>query len=107
MPEAIERLRALGYVYQGDKGIRGREAFLRPPGAPVHHLYVVVDGSRPHREHVRFRDHLREHPDAARRYAACKRDLARRHGMDRAAYTEGKSGFIAELLRAAHPPEGV
>jgi len=55
----------------------------------------------------RLRDHLREHPEAARQYAACKRDLARRHGTDRVAYTEEKAGFITELLRAAHPPEGV
>jgi len=32
VPRAIERLRSLGYVYQGDKGIEGREAFMWPPG---------------------------------------------------------------------------
>jgi GrpB-like predicted nucleotidyltransferase (UPF0157 family) len=104
---AIERLRGLGYVYQGDKGIAGREAFLWPAGAPAHHLYLVVDGNRPHAEHVRFRDHLRNRPDVARAYAALKRDLARRHGADRLAYTEAKSAFIAAALHAADPPEGV
>jgi GrpB-like predicted nucleotidyltransferase (UPF0157 family)/chloramphenicol 3-O-phosphotransferase len=104
---AIERLRGLGYVYQGDKGIDGREAFLWPAGAPVHHLYVVVEGNRPHAEHVRFRDHPRNSPDVARAYAALKRDLARRHGADRLAYTEAKTAFIAAALRAADPPEGV
>jgi len=107
VPEAVERLRGLGYIYQGDKGIRGREAFLWPPGAPVHHLYVVVDGNRPHAEHLRFRDHLREHPEVAEAYAACKRGLAARHGADRIAYTEAKTAFIAAALRASDPPEGV
>lgn len=107
VPEAIERLRALGYVYQGDKGIEGREAFLGPPGAPVHHLYVVVDGNGPHTDHLRFRDHLRNHPETAEEYAALKRDLARRHGCDRIAYTEAKTAFIAAALGAADPPEGV
>jgi GrpB-like predicted nucleotidyltransferase (UPF0157 family)/chloramphenicol 3-O-phosphotransferase len=107
VPEAVERLRGLGYIYQGDKGIRGREAFLWPPGAPVHHLYVVVDGNRPHAEHLRFRDHLRHHPEVAEAYAACKRDLAARHGADRIAYTEAKTAFIAAALRASDPPEGV
>ncbi|HEY2868149.1 MAG TPA: GrpB family protein [Gaiellales bacterium] len=106
VPEAIERLRALGYVYQGDKGIRGREAFLWPPGAPVHHLYVVVAGDRPHRDHVRLREHLREHPEAVKAYAALKRDLAARYGMDRVAYTEAKTAFVVQTLRA-DPPEGV
>jgi GrpB-like predicted nucleotidyltransferase (UPF0157 family) len=49
VPAAIERLRALGYVYQGDKGISGREAFLRPPGTAEHHLCVVVHGTPPPR----------------------------------------------------------
>ncbi len=103
VPEAIERLRALGYVYQGDKGIPGREAFLWPPGTPQHHLYVVVDGSPPHADHIRFRDHLRQHPGAAQEYAALKRDLAKRHGADRVAYTDAKTAFITEALRAARP----
>jgi hypothetical protein len=38
VPASIERLRQLGYVYQGDKGIRGREAFMWPRGATRHHL---------------------------------------------------------------------
>ena len=29
---AIERLAALGYAHEGDKGIGGREAFRWPPG---------------------------------------------------------------------------
>ena len=109
VPEAIERLRGLGYVYQGDKGIAGREAFLWPAGTPEHHLYIVVDGNRPHAEHLRFRDHLRGHPEVAAAYAACKRDLAARHGADRVAYTEAKTAFIAAALGdgAADPPEGV
>jgi GrpB-like predicted nucleotidyltransferase (UPF0157 family) len=107
VPEAIELLRGLGYTYQGDKGIEGREAFLWPAGAPPHHLYVVVEHGRPHTDHIRLRDHLRAYPDIAREYATLKRDLAARHGADRVAYTEAKTPFIAAALRAADPPEGV
>lgn len=98
VPAAIERLRELGYVYQGDKGIPGREAFMWPPHAPRHHLYVVVEGSKPHTDHVRFRDCLRGRPDLAHEYAELKRDLADRHGDDRASYTEAKADFIARVL---------
>jgi GrpB-like predicted nucleotidyltransferase (UPF0157 family)/chloramphenicol 3-O-phosphotransferase len=97
----IDLLRALGYVHQGDKGIPGREAFLWPPGAHRHHLYLVVAGSSPHRDHVEFRDHLRQHPEVAREYAALKRSLAERCRDDRAAYEEGKDGFVSGVLRAA------
>ena len=98
---AIQRLRSLGYVYQGDKGVRGREAFLWPPDAEPHHLYVVVAGSQPHRDHVRFRDYLRQHPEVANDYAALKRSLASEHRDDRLGYTDAKSEFVAGVLRAA------
>ena len=101
VPTAIERLRSLGYVFQGDKGIRGREAFLWPPGARPHHLYVVGAGSRPHVDHIHFRDHLREHPDVAQEYAALKKSLAAQHGGDPLGYTNAKTAFVAGALRAA------
>jgi GrpB-like predicted nucleotidyltransferase (UPF0157 family) len=98
VPRAIERLYRLGYVYQGDKGILGREAFMWPPGALRHHLYVVVARSEPHTAHVRFRDHLRAHPEAAARYSALKKELAARHADDPLAYTEAKSEFVRGAL---------
>jgi GrpB-like predicted nucleotidyltransferase (UPF0157 family) len=101
VPTAVERLRALGYVYQGDKGVAGREAFMWPRGAEPHHLYVVVAGSRPHADHVHFRDYLRQHPDVAREYAALKKTLAVRHREDGLGYTDAKSDFVVGVLEAA------
>ncbi len=98
VPVAIERLRALGYVYQGNKGIPGREAFLWPPGSPRHHVYVVVAGSKPHSDHIRFRDLLRRRPDLAHEYATLKRTLADTYEKDRVAYTNAKDEFIAVAL---------
>lgn len=98
VPAAIERLRELGYTYQGDKGIPGREAFMWPPDAPRHHLYVVVEGSKPHLDHIRFRDLLRSDPDVAHEYAQLKRALAEQHRNDRASYTEAKTDFIERIL---------
>lgn len=95
VPVAIERLRELGYVHQA-----GREAFIWPSHAPRHHLYVVVDGSKPHVDHVRFRDHLRSHPEVAREYAELKRALAEQHRSDRQRYTEAKAEFISRVLTA-------
>jgi GrpB-like predicted nucleotidyltransferase (UPF0157 family) len=98
VPAAIERLRGLGYVYQGDKGIPGREAFRWPRGATPHHLYVVVAGSEPLREHLAFRDHLRAHPEVAEEYGALKRRLAEEYRDDRLGYTEAKSEFVSGVL---------
>lgn len=103
VPAAIEQLGALGYVHERDGGSAGREAFRWPPGSVRHHLYVVVAGSAPHVDHIRFRDHLRAHPEAAAEYAALKRELAREHRTDRDAYTDAKAGFVAAALTRAAP----
>ncbi|MFN2465888.1 MAG: GrpB family protein [Candidatus Dormibacteria bacterium] len=101
IPRAIERLRRLGYIHQGDLGISGREAFQSPPGAPPHHLYVTVAGSKQHRDHLLFRDQLRGDPDLASRYASLKRRLAAEYIEDRGGYSEAKSAFISSALAAA------
>jgi GrpB-like predicted nucleotidyltransferase (UPF0157 family) len=106
VPLAIERLRGLGYVYQGDKGIAGREAFLWPSRSPVHHLYVVVAGSKPLADHIHFRDYLRNDPQAAREYGELKRALADEHKNDRNGYTNAKANFISQALARQRATSG-
>jgi GrpB-like predicted nucleotidyltransferase (UPF0157 family) len=50
-----------------------------------------------------FRDHLRDHPADAARYARLKRELADADQHDRPAYRAGKAPFIQELLRRITP----
>jgi GrpB-like predicted nucleotidyltransferase (UPF0157 family) len=99
--EAIERLRTIGYVHQGDIGIAGREAFTSPPRAEPHHLYVVVAGSSAHADHIDFRDYLRKHPGVVEQYASLKKNLAQQHREDRLSYTNAKHDFISEVLATA------
>ena len=103
LPEAIRRLRALGYEHLGDLGIVGREAFGRPPETPPHNLYICAQDSEELARHVRFRDYLRANPLEAERYAALKRDLAEQHRFDIDAYCDAKTGFIEAALLAAAP----
>ena len=49
---AVKALAAAGWQHQGNLGITGREAFLPPSDAVHHHLYAVVAGSQPHRDHA-------------------------------------------------------
>ncbi|CAN5377943.1 GrpB family protein [soil metagenome] len=100
VPAATEALIGLGYHYEGDLGIVGREAFSAPPGQP-HHLYVVVCSSQPHLDHIRLRDFLRAHPGHAQRYAELKESLAPLLRTDRDAYVDGKRELIHELLALA------
>jgi len=55
---------------------------------------------------ILFRDFLRNHPEAASRYATLKRELARRYSTDRDAYTDGKARLVDEILRKALSSSG-
>ncbi len=101
VPAAIGALTTLGYEHEGDKGIPGREAFKAPPGLPAHHLYVIPDGAPPLLNHLRVRDYLRAHPDAARQYGELKKRLAAYYREDREGYTNAKTKSIAEILQLA------
>lgn len=101
VPHAIERLAALGYVHEGNKGIPGREAFRTPPGEEKHHLYVCIPESASVRDHLLFRDYLRAHPDVAREYAELKRRLAEQYRHDSEGYQDAKRPFIEEVTERA------
>ena len=101
LPEAIEQLACLGYVYEGDKGIPGRAAFAWPPQAARHHLYVCALDSAAYRRHLLFRDYLRVHPDMTAAYAALKRQLAALYRTQRDAYTEAKGRFVRAAMSRA------
>ena len=48
-----------------------------------------------------FRDYMREHDQAAQRYAELKMRLAKERGRDRIGYTEAKRPFIWEIMSKA------
>ena len=99
LPSVIAKLKALGYRHEGDLGIPSREAFVAPYHDSPHHLYVCLPGGEEYSRHVRFRDHLRTHPQDAEAYSTLKRALARQFTADRDAYTKAKTEFITGILR--------
>jgi GrpB-like predicted nucleotidyltransferase (UPF0157 family) len=100
-PKAVECLADLGYVYEGNLGIPGREAFLAPTNTPPHHLYVCLPANSDFRKHVAFRDYLRSHPIEAQTYGELKRSLAAQFPGNRSAYVAGKTGFVARVTALA------
>jgi GrpB-like predicted nucleotidyltransferase (UPF0157 family) len=106
MAPLIDRLAAIGYRHRGDLGVPGREAFARPEGTPVHHLYACVEGSVGLRNHLAVRDYLRRNPSAARDYGMLKKQLAERFADDIDSYVEGKTDFILSILAEAGFPAG-
>ena len=107
----IGQLAHLGYIYEGDRGAMGGEAFRRRgPDVPLrdpkrdwapHHLYASVDGSRELDRHLVLGDHLREDEADREAYAALKRDLGARDDITMEAYTAGKTEFIEAILTKA------
>ena len=95
----IERLSEIGYIHEGDLGIKGREAFkyTDKPHLMTHHLYVCTESSDELRRHIVFRDFLRNNPDAAKRYSAVKEMAAKLYPNDIDKYIEYKSPCIQEL----------
>ena len=100
----IEPLRLVGYrdVPEHEAQLPERRYFHKgPPSARTCHLHMVELSSDFWARHLLFRDYLRQHPDAARRYAALKKDLAARFRDDREGYTEAKTPFIRSIERKA------
>jgi GrpB-like predicted nucleotidyltransferase (UPF0157 family) len=104
----IAALATLGYRWEGDLGVAEREAFSAPTGADLahHHLYAVVDGSRPYLDHVLLRDLLRSDSDACERYASCKRECAVLCDGDVDRYVALKAQVVADLLERARAERG-
>ena len=97
----IPRMVAAGYRYvpEFERAIPGRRYFTRTDGQPGNfHVHAVVLDGAFWRSHLAFRDALRADPRAAAEYWKLKQRLAARFPNDRAAYADGKSTFIREVL---------
>jgi len=74
----VEKLNEIGYIHEGDLGIKGREAFKYSdkPYLQNHHLYVCPKNSEELHRHLVFRDFLRSNPDAVKKYGSVKQTAA-------------------------------
>ena len=102
-PQVCARLEKMGYIYQGNQGIEGREAFkinaneLLNINTPPHHLYVCSLDSIELMRHLAFRDYLRQHTEEAKAYELLKKSLSATVNT-REEYTEGKTEFVESIL---------
>ncbi len=100
VPELVERLTGIGYIYRGDAGDSGGHLFVRDSAPDVRtiHLHVVLLNGDQWRNYLRFRDALRRDDRLRGQYAELKRELKARFPADRKSYTEGKHDFIRGVL---------
>ena len=97
----IRQLARIGYVHEGDLGIRQREAFRASRTLPRHHLYVCHGDGEEYKRHILFRDYLRGNSQTADAYACMKTSAAERFFNDRIAYTNAKSEFVEQVIGLA------
>lgn len=87
----------LGYDFARHAGVPDHHVFGKG-AARTHLAHFVEHGGQAWRECLAFRDRLRADPAKARSYEALKLELAAKYPDDRAAYTAGKSAFVAKVL---------
>ena len=103
----VEKLAFLGYIYEGNLGIKDREAFdyQGDTDLPKHHLYVCPAFSAELKRHLAFRDYLRTHPEAVEKYGKVKQDGAKQFPDSIDDYINFKSPCIEEIYNAMQKEE--
>ena len=99
--EIVGKLGAIGYIHEGDLGIRNREAFkyTDKPHLMKHHLYVCPQDSEELHRHIIFRDFLRQNIEAVKEYSSVKEKAAELYPNDIDQYIAYKSPCIEELYK--------
>lgn len=99
--DVVRKLYEIGYIHEGDLGIKDREAFkyTNKPHLMNHHLYVCPQYSEELRRHITFRNYLRENSEAVKKYSSVKEKAAELYPDDIDKYIEYKSPCIVEIYR--------
>ena len=100
--DVVRALESIGYIHEGDLGIKDREAFKYEDKLHLrqHHLYVCPENSEELHRHITFRDHLRSTPEALEKYSRVKEKAAELFPYDIDKYIAYKSPCIEELYKA-------
>ena len=95
------KLKNIGYIHEGDLGIKDREAFKYSDKHHLmnHHLYVCPKYSEELHRHVTFRDFLKDNAEAVKKYSEVKETGAELFPYDIDKYIEYKSHCIYELYK--------
>lgn len=98
----VEKLASLGYIHEGNLGIKDREAFDYKGNAdlPKHHLYVCPEFSAELHRHIAFRDYLKNNPEAVVKYSKVKEDGAKLFPNSIDDYIAYKSPCVDDLYNA-------
>nr|WP_308167087.1 GrpB family protein [Bacillus sp. ISL-40] len=88
---------AIGYEPKGENGISGRRYFQKGGDNRTHHIHIYELENPQIERHLAFRDYLREHPDAVKKYGSLKEELSQRFPYDIKSYINGKEQLVLEI----------
>lgn len=98
----IPHMEAKNYVFWMDDKYEDHFLFIKgmpPYGAGrTHHVHIYPAGHAQIRDHLAFRNALRDDPAVRKEYQDLKYNLAAQYGDDREAYTEAKTDFVRKIL---------
>jgi len=101
--EVKSRLENIGYYYEGDLGIKNRQAFAydedEKKDLMIHHLYVCPKYSEELKRHLTFRNHMRIHKEEVDKYSEIKLQAAKLYPTDIESYLEHKGSYITEIYK--------
>lgn len=98
----ISPLKRLGYEYRGNAGVKGRLFFAKGSRKNrTHYLHVEKLNSKNWKNHIIFRDYLRQNKKAVKEYNKLKEKLAKQFKDDRDQYTARKDFFIRKIINKA------
>ena len=100
--EEVKRLlETLDYIYEGDLGIYGREAFkyINKSHLMIHHLYVCNKDNEELYRHITFRDYLRNNKKERDTYGEIKKKMALKYSQDIDSYINGKQTVISDIYK--------
>lgn len=104
LPQAAfltEAMAAAGYVCRPSNPDLTKRYFRERPGDDRTHIHMRQRGTWHEQWPLLFRDYMRDQIDEHAPYVALKHELARKHGEDRDAYTEGKMDHLWRIIRRA------
>jgi len=90
-----------GYEQRPDEA-KGRLFLVKWPRTNrTHYLSLIEGGSDFYRGKLAFRNHVRDHPEAAEQYASLKKRLVETHSKNMGKYTAEKGELIQNILNRA------
>lgn len=91
----------IGYEPKGESELPGRRFFQKGGDERTHHVHFYEIGDTEIERHLAFRDYLRTHPYAAKKYGRLKKELSQRFPHDIEAYISEKEKLVSKIEKKA------